>query len=377
MRLIFSTIGVLVLAVLCFNSYADEVVFENGERLIGTFQKVEGKNLIFKSEIAGELSVDISKIKEIHSENLLEILLEDGTLLQGKTIRREEGIFTVQEEPEEVEQTFVKADLYDIYPAPRPRVKWSGNISAGFKSSHGSSFSEDSTVDWGFRLRTKKHRFRQSGWFVVERSEDSDGDKVTTEENFTVLAIYDYFFTEKFYGFWSERFKKDHIDDLEYRFTHAWGVGYQWSETDNLQFATFAGPGYLQEKYDSRIPNPNYTEPQTISYLQAGRTGRLADANVETKWLKDVSRRNDVILQSGYHFEWKPFSRIHYISNFTYNPSIDDWGDYNITHDSEVRTFINSKIYFTFKFILDYDSHPGEDSASTDTDYILGLGWQF
>ena len=377
MRLIFSTIGVLVSAVLCFNSYADEVVFENGERLIGTFQKVEGKNLIFKSEIAGELSVDISKIKEIHSENLLEILLEDGTLLQGKTIRREEGIFTVQEEPEEVEQTFVKADLYDIYPAPRPRVKWSGNISAGFKSSHGSSFSEDSTVDWGFRLRTKKHRFRQSGWFVVERSEDSDGDKVTTEENFTVLAIYDYFFTEKFYGFWSERFKKDHIDDLEYRFTHAWGVGYQWSETDNLQFATFAGPGYLQEKYDSRIPNPNYTEPQTISYLQAGRTGRLADANVETKWLKDVSRRNDVILQSGYHFEWKPFSRIHYISNFTYNPSIDDWGDYNITHDSEVRTFINSKIYFTFKFILDYDSHPGEDSASTDTDYILGLGWNF
>jgi len=232
-------------------------------------------------------------------------------------------------------------------------------------------------VDWGFRLRTKKHRFRQSGWLIIERAEDSDGEKYTTEENFTVLAIYDYFFTDKFYGYWSERYKKDHIDDLEYRFTHAWGLGYQWSETDKLDFATFAGPGYLQEKYDSRIPNPNYTEPQTISYLQARRSGRLADANVETKWLKDVSRRNDIILQSGYHFEWKPLSRIHYISNFTYNPSIDDWGEYNITHDSEVRTFINSKIYFTFKFILDYDSHPGEDSASTDTDYILGLGWQF
>ena len=93
--------------------------------------------------------------------------------------------------------------------------------------------------------------------------------------------------------------------------------------------------------------------------------------------MKDVSRRNDVILQSGYHFEWKPFSKIHYISNLTYNPSIDDWGDYNLTHDSEVRAFITSKIYSTFKFILDYDSHPGEDSASTDTDYILGLGWNF
>ena len=212
---------------------------------------------------------------------------------------------------------------------------------------------------------------------MIERAEDGDGDKITTEENFTVGGIYDFFFTKKFYGFWSERFKKDHIDDLSYRLTHAWGVGYQWSETDNLQFATFAGPGYLQEKYDSRIPNPNYTGPQTVNYIQARRTGRLGVANVEKKWLKDVSRRNDVILQSGYHFEWKPFSKIHYLSNLTYNPSINDWGDYNLTHDSEVRAFITSKIYFTFKFILDYDSDPGEDSASTDTDYILGLGWNF
>jgi putative salt-induced outer membrane protein YdiY len=323
---------------------------------------VEGKNLIFESEIAGELSVDISKIKSIHSEKPLEILLEDGTLLKGKTIKREEGIFTVQEETEEMGQTFVKADLYDIYPAPRPKVKWSGNISAGFKSSHGSSYSEDTTVNWGFRLRSKKHRFRQGGWLVIERAEDGDGEEITTEENFTVFGIYDYFFTEKFYGYWSERFKKDHIDDLEYRITSVWGLGYQWRETDKLDFGTFAGPGYLQEKYDSRIPNPNYSE---------------SDPGGETKWLKDVKRRNDIILQSGYHFEWKPFSKIHYISNFAYNPSIDDWGDYNLTHDSEVRAFITSKIYFTFKFILDYDSDPGEDSASTDTDYILGLGWKF
>jgi len=95
MRIINSTIVLVCLIILCCNSYADEVVFENGERLIGTFQKVEGKKLIFKSEIAGELSVDISKIKEMYSENLLEILLEDGTLLRGKTIKREEGTFIV------------------------------------------------------------------------------------------------------------------------------------------------------------------------------------------------------------------------------------------------------------------------------------------
>ena len=381
MRIVISTIVLLALAILWSTGFADEVIFENGERLIGTFARVEGDKLIFKSEIAGEISVDIAKIKEIHSEKLLEILLDDETLLKGNRIKREEDTFTVQEE-EGPEQTFVKADLYEIYPSPRPKVKWSGNISAGFKSSHGSSFSEDTNVDWSFRLRTKKHRFRQSGWLVLERSEDSNGDKVTTEENFTVLAIYDYFFTEKIFGYWSERFKKDHIDDLDYRITSAWGGGYQWMEKDRLNFSTFAGLGYLQEKYTSRIANPAYigTQPQGITgfkYVQGRYTGRLPYQLTEKKWLEDISRRNDIILQSGYHFDWKPFSKIHYLSNLTYNPSIDDWGDYNLTHDSEVRASITDKIYATFKFILDYDSDPGEDSASTDTDYILGLGWKF
>jgi putative salt-induced outer membrane protein YdiY len=381
MRIVISTIVLLALAILWSAGFADEVIFENGERLIGTFARVEGDKLIFKSEIAGEISVDIAKIKEIHSEKLLEILLDDETLLKGNRIKREEDTFTVQEE-EGPEQTFVKADLYEIYPSPRPKVKWSGNISAGFKSSHGSSFSEDTNVDWSFRLRTKKHRFRQSGWLVLERSEDSNGDKVTTEENFTVLAIYDYFFTEKIFGYWSERFKKDHIDDLDYRITSAWGGGYQWMEKDRLNFSTFAGLGYLQEKYTSRIANPAYigTEPRGITgfkYVQGRYTGRLPYQLTEKKWLEDISRRNDIILQSGYHFDWKPFSKIHYLSNLTYNPSIDDWGDYNLTHDSEVRASITDKIYATFKFILDYDSDPGEDSASTDTDYILGLGWKF
>ncbi|MBW1785462.1 MAG: DUF481 domain-containing protein [Deltaproteobacteria bacterium] len=362
MSIIISTIVFVCLSVFSYNSYADEVVFENRERLIGTFKKVEGKKLIFKSEIAGEISVDISKIKDIYSEKLLEILLEDGTLLKGKIIKKEEGTFTVQEEIEGTKQTFVKADLYDIYPSPKPKVKLSGSLSAGFKSSHGGSYSEDTAVNWTFLLRSKKHRFKQGGWLVIERSEDSDGEKKTTEEKFTIFATYAYFFTEKIFGYWSERFKKDHIDDLDYRLTSAWGSGYQWSETDKLDFYTFAGLGYLQEKYENRVPNPNYTE---------------SNPTREKKWLKDVSRRNDIILQSGYHIEWKPFSKIHYLSNFAYNPSIDDWGDYNITHDSEVRTFITSKIYFTFKFILDYDSTPGKGSASTDTDYILGFGWKF
>ena len=186
MRIRVSILMTIFLLVVWGTGNADEVIFENGERLIGTFVRVEGKRMIFKSEVAGEISVDIAKIDKIHSENLLEILLDDGTLLKGTTIKREEGTFVVQEETAETEQAFVKADLYEIYPSPRPKVKWSGNLSAGFTSSHGSSKSENTNIDWSFHLRTKKQRFRQSGWFILDRDEDSDGEDITTEENFTV-----------------------------------------------------------------------------------------------------------------------------------------------------------------------------------------------
>ncbi len=341
---------------------------------------MESGALVFKSQIAGEVSVDISKIASIHSEKLLEIVLEDGTLLRGHNITRKEGTLTVQDSVAEGGgRSFAKADLYDIYPSPRPRIKWSANISAGFTSSHGSSYTEDTSVDWSFRLRTKRHRFRQRGWFILSRAKDNNGEKITTEENFTVTGIYDYFFTEKIYGYWSERFKKDHINDLNYRITSVWGGGYQWRETEKLEFSTFAGLGYLQEKYDSRVPNPNYLEEesQITGNLRTRYTGRILNIETEKKWLRDISRRNDVILQTGYHFEWKPFRIIHYLSNMAYNPSIDDWSDYNLTYDSEIRAFITKNIYASFKFILDYASDPGEGSASTDTDYILGFGWNF
>jgi len=86
MRFATGMCGLLFLLFSCSHGYADEVIFENGERLIGTLQRVEDNKLIFKSEIAGEVSVDISKIKGMYSERPLEILLDDGTLLRGKII---------------------------------------------------------------------------------------------------------------------------------------------------------------------------------------------------------------------------------------------------------------------------------------------------
>ena len=356
MRIFITTIALLAFSIFCCNSYADEVVFKNGERLIGTFERLEEGKLIFKSQIAGEVTVDLSQIKDIYTEEPMDIHLLNGTVMKSKSLETEEEHFAVEGTDNILEQTILLSDLSAINPKAVPKIRLSGNITAGFTSSHGSSFSENTNIAGSFGLRTKDHRLRINARYVVERNEDSDtGDHETSKENFTVRSVYDYFFTKKIYGYWSERYKTDHIDDLNYRFTSVWGAGYQWAEKEDLKFSTFAGPGLLQEKYSRRVSDESV----------AGTSSRVD------------TRRKDFIIQSGYHFEWKPIGILEFTSNLAYNPKGDDFSFYNLTHDSEVRAFITGSLYASFKFILEYDSHPAAGSSSTDTDYIFGMGWEF
>lgn len=346
---------IVMLCVFIGRGVADEIVFTNGERLIGTLKQAQGNTLTFVSEMAGEITVDLDRVKRVVTAAPMTINLTDGATLKGTTLESDGERFTVSEAPRGKAEHFATAALSAINPKPEPKVQWSGSLTAGFKSSHGSSFSENYSVDGNLGMRTARHRIRMDGRYSAERDKDSSGDKKTTEENVTLNGVYSYYFTKRFFVYWNERFKKDHIDDLDYRITSVPGLGYQWIDTDSLQFSTRGGVGLLQEKYTSKVPDPED----------------------ETREVKKISRREDLIMQTGYHAEWKINDRFSFVSNLAYNPSPDDFSEYNLTHDSEIRAFITKSLFSSFKFILDYDSEPGEDSASTDTDYILGFGWRF
>ncbi len=45
----------------------DVLLFTDGEKLIGTLERSDGNSVVFKSNMAGEITVDWSKIKELHS----------------------------------------------------------------------------------------------------------------------------------------------------------------------------------------------------------------------------------------------------------------------------------------------------------------------
>src|SRR5271169_998946 len=68
-----------------FSLFADQITLKNGDHLSGTVQKLDGKNLIFKSDLAGVVTVPFDAVTEITTTAPLAIGLEDGKSVVGPT----------------------------------------------------------------------------------------------------------------------------------------------------------------------------------------------------------------------------------------------------------------------------------------------------
>ncbi len=86
---------------------ADVLVFANGDQLTGKFVRADGTTITFKSEMAGEISVPLAKIKSLHSGGSFAVLRKDEapTKVPAKTgsIEIADGKFSVKRGTDQVE----------------------------------------------------------------------------------------------------------------------------------------------------------------------------------------------------------------------------------------------------------------------------------
>jgi len=343
-----NAVFLFIIIVFCISgiSIADEILFKNGERLIGTVIRMEDAKIIFNSQLAGEVEVDLVQVKSLTTKSIMKLHLTDGSIVRSSDIKANETGFTIKGSGVE---SMALSNIRAINPRVIPNVVWKGNVTAAFNATNGNTYNEQANISINLLRRSKKNRLRFDGIYLAARDEDSStGDKKTSEENFTLKSKYDYFFSKKLFGYLSGSLKKDHIADLDYRTIYGSGLGYQWIDDERLKFSTDAGLALLKEKYTSKING----------------TSR-------------VTRSDDLSLQLGYNYLWESSSNTLVLSNLTYTPAFDDFADYFLTFDAELRISITKSFYSSFKYILDYDSEPGDDSGSTDTKYIIGLGWDF
>jgi putative salt-induced outer membrane protein YdiY len=322
---------------------ADELVFKNGDKLNGkVIQFVDGK-LVFDSNVAGSIKVDLSKIQTFKTDKAVEVNLTDGTSFNQVILEANPGFFTIMGSETLKGQEIALDKIASINPPKKPEPRWTGDISAGITATRGNTVTDTSNLSVNLMRRTEKDRSLLSGYYIRGKQKDPvSGEDVITEDNWWIRGKYDYFITKKFFVYGDGRYERDAIAKLDRRVIIGGGGGYQWIESDNTNFSTEAGLASLYEKYTN---------------------------NSDSK--------SDLSAQLGYHFDKKLHSQIKFLNDLTYYPSLEKLSDFFLTTTAEIRFSVTEQIFTNFKVIYNYNTTPAEGTGKTDVKYLLGVGLKF
>ena len=75
---------------------ADQLYLSNGDVITGKVIRMEDKKLVFKTDYAGEISVDWQVVKKLTTDKPIKVLLSDGTALEGSTQETDENKMTLE-----------------------------------------------------------------------------------------------------------------------------------------------------------------------------------------------------------------------------------------------------------------------------------------
>mgnify|MGYP000234244034 CR=1 FL=1 len=318
---------------------ADEVLFKNGDRLTGKVTSAAGGKLTIVTAVAGTVTVNLDDVKTFSTEEPIELHLTDGSVLKQKIEAADEGQIRTAGSDAVAAQAVAINKIQKVNPPP---VKWAGTITASGLITRGNSNTENVGLSINTTRRAERDRITLGAGYLYGRQEDPDsGDKKTTTDNWYLLGKYDYFFSQKLYGFAMTRIERDRIAQLDLRLTPSAGLGYQWIEKPDMNFSTEAGLAWVYEDFRNADSDDHFA-------------ARLA-----------------------YHFDKKLNDRVSIFHNLEYVPSVEDLSDFNIVADAGLRASLTASMFGELKLEWRHDATPAPGAEKDDLRYILGVGWTF
>lgn len=319
---------------------ADEVLFLNGDRLTGTIVQASGGKLTIKTETAGDVTVDLAKVRTFSTTGPILLRLGDRTTISSPVSPGADGTIQAVPVPGGTAQTIALKDLTAINPRA---VGWTGAVAANGIFTTGNAETTSIGINANAVRRSERDRITLGAGYLYgrQRNPSTDEDE-TTVDNLFGMAKYDYFITDRTYLFGTLRAERDKIADLDLRFVPAVGVGYQWFEGPTFNLSTEAGLAWVYEDYRDAGAEDHFA-------------GRLA-----------------------YHVDYRPHPLVLLFHNLEWLPSLEEpFNDYNLNGDAGVRATITGKLFTEFRVEMRYDATPAPGNDKLDSRYLVSVGWAF
>jgi len=332
------TIGFTALVLLFAMRYsrADEVILSNGDKLTGKVGNIYGGKMKFISPALGEITIDMSQIKDFHTDDPAKVQIKNNGTVQGKITSGDASKVVLEGKGDVLLDTVKQINA--------PDQKWTGSVLVTGNLARGNTEEANLGVEARALLRREDafhdDRFTIAGTYTFGSSGTGD-NTVVSAENWSALVKYDDYFAKKLYGYVITTAMGDHLADITYRIAPGVGLGYSWLDEPKVHFNTEAGVSYVFQNYD---PGP----------------------------VSDYAS-----LRLAYHLDYKVLENLTLFNNLQWLPAFNDFSDYNLFVDAGLRTNWTKQLFSEFKVEWNRDSTPAPDKVPDDLRFILGVGWTF
>ena len=257
----------LLFCVLLFVSaslWADQLLLNNGDRLTGTIVKSDGKDLVFKTDYAGELTIHWDAVQGVTSTQPLHLGLKSGQSLVG-TVASADGKLQVTTpssgnvETATTEIVSIRNDAeqkaYDKSQHPGLLEGWEGGANVSFALTRGNSETKNLALAFtGARTSLSDKLALYAN--TVYATNDAPAAVPSTTANAVQAGIrYDHNITTRLFGYVTADFQTDALQSLNLRSVPGAGLGFHAIKNENTTLDLLAGANYTRESYTAFTRN--------------------------------------------------------------------------------------------------------------------------
>jgi putative salt-induced outer membrane protein len=346
--------------VLPFSLLGDQITLKNGDHLSGTVQKLDGKDLVFKSELAGVIKVPFDAVTEITTTAPLTIGLKDGKSVVGPT--KVEGpkvdVQTATAGPVETQRDEITAlrdadeqkafdEQVELYRHPSLIQLWTGSFNVGIGLAQGNSNTFNLTT--GFNAVRDTHKDKTTLYFAsiystsktcpVAPLEGPCSTNATANSNLGGV-IYNRDLNHKLFVWGQADFSSDQFQLLDFQINPSGGFGWHAIKTDT-SFLDILGGGSFNQQY----------------YTTYDRSSA------------------ELVVGDEYDKVWHKRTHLH--QGLRFFPNMSYLGQYRVNFELVASTAVSKLLTLNTTFTDRYTSNPPPGTKGNDLILSAGIGLTF
>jgi putative salt-induced outer membrane protein YdiY len=249
----------VLLSVLGLSSllFADQVILSNGDRLTGSITKSDGKTLVIKTDLAGDVTIQWTAVQSLTSAAPLHVVTPAKTVVGPVTTTDGSlAVSTAQSGTVDIAKAEVTALRNDKEEAayekslhPTLLQGWAGGANIGFALTGGNSETKNLAIAFTADRKTS-HDEIALYTNTIYATNDAAGAMPNVTANATQGgARYDRNFTKLLFGFGNADFQTDALQNLNLRSVLGGGLGLHAIKTSRTTLDFLGGLNYTKEDY--------------------------------------------------------------------------------------------------------------------------------